>query len=272
MTEEELRAQLRQVDELTPPGTGFEAKALYAGQRRLARRRSWSTGLLGVAAAVVVGSLVVVNVNHPSTTSSGSSAAGVAPDKRADAPSAANGSPGPLQGGSTGGPAGDSSGPSPSTIRPSVGDPGFDFGGQGVPDALAAVSSTLARPPFDDIYSGMRLQTTPTSEARYYLTRIDPAAMAVVTRGLPAGAPVVFIESAYSAKACAVTLAAVTKQVPTLQSQTFPVQDVSCDPLGRVAVVLGPTATDGQRGSLQARYGDTVEVVGADAVPRPTGG
>ncbi len=272
MTEDQLRDQMRQVDDLTPPDTGFEAKALYAGQRRLARRRSWSMGLLGSAAAVVVGSLVVVNVNHPSTSSSGSAVAGAAPEKRADAPSAPNGGADPLQGSTAGTAGGDTSGPSPSTVRPRVGDPGFDFDGVGVPSALAAVSSTLARPPYDEIYSGMSLQRTPTAEARYYLTRLDPAAMAVVTQGLPASAPVAFVQSAYSAKACAVTLAMVTDQVPTLRGQGLPVEDVSCGLLGRVAVRLGPDSTDGQRGSLRARFGDVVEVVAAGAGSAPTGG
>jgi len=272
MTEDQLRERMRQVDDLTPPDTGFEAKALYAGQRRLARRRSWSTGLLGAAAAVVVGSLVVVNVNHPSTTSSGSSAAGAAPERRADAPSAANGGAG-LPQGSTGGTAGgDTSAATPRTVRPSVGDPGFDFDDPAVASALTAVGSTLARPPYDAIYSGMSLQKVPTAEARYYLTRLDPGAMGVVTRGLPAGAPVAFVQSAYSAKACAVTLAMVTEQLPALRGQGLPVEDVSCGLLGRVTVRLGPDSTDGQRGSLRARFGDVVEVVAADAEPAPTGG
>jgi len=35
--------------------------------------------------------------------------------------------------------------------------------------------------------------------------------------------------------------------------------------------VFGPSATEGQRGSVKARYEDVVEVVDAEAVPTATG-
>jgi len=35
--------------------------------------------------------------------------------------------------------------------------------------------------------------------------------------------------------------------------------------------VLGPSATEGQRGSVKARHEDVVEVVDANAVPTATG-
>ncbi len=39
----------------------------------------------------------------------------------------------------------------------------------------------------------------------------------------------------------------------------------------RPAVVLGPSATEGQRGSVKARHEDVVKVVDANAVPTATG-
>ena len=77
MTEDQLRDQLRRVDDLTPPpAPDFAARAMRAAGRGAERRRTWGKGLLGVAAAIVIGTFAVMNLPRPST--SASSAAGVA--------------------------------------------------------------------------------------------------------------------------------------------------------------------------------------------------
>jgi hypothetical protein len=275
MTEEELRERLRMVDDLTPPDADFEVRALSSGQRRLAARRGWARGLLGAAAVVVVGSLTWAGITHPSTTS-GTSAAGVAAEKQAGAPSAQDRSPGPGQGGAPGSTAGPRAAqPAPATSLPtivaSIGGPRFDFTRNGVPGALSAVASSLAKPPYDEVYTAMRVVPAPSAQVRVYLTRFDPAAMAVVTQGLPSGTPITFVQSAYSTRACAVTLARVGQDAPALQQQGVPVAGFSCGDLGRVAVALGPTATEGRRDLVKARYGDVVDVAPAEPTTTPPG-
>ncbi len=257
MTEERLREQLHRVDELTPPDAGgFDERALAAGQRRLAQRRTWSTGLLGAAAAVVIGTLIVVNVpQHSGVTSS---VAGAAPERQSAQPAApGSGDVAPGQG--LAGPTADAKAPaSPTTVVARAGDPGFAW--DSAADALARVRTTLTSRPYDEIFTGVVVRPAPEAQATYYLTRLDPAAMAVVTEGVPRAAPIAFVQSAYSATACSANLDRVRTDVPALRQGGFPVADVACDDLGRVRITLGADATDGQRTSLRQRYGDIASV------------
>ena len=249
MTEDQLREQMHRIDELTPPGTAFEDQALYAGQRRLARRRAWSRGLTGAAAAVVIGALAIPALTRPPDSAS----TAAAPEGRGAAASAVPAAPGTLGAGSD--PAGTATG-----MPPAAGDPAR-AGEAGVASALALVTAALQRPPYDEIYTAVRPASTPGDPVRFYLTRLDPAATAFITAGLPAGTPVTFVTSAYSAAACASTLARVGADLPTLGQDGIPFAGTGCDELGRVSIVLGRGATPGQRSALQLRYGDLVAVL-----------
>ena len=76
--EELLRARLHEVDDLQPPD-GFELRALRAGRDRLKRRRAWTRGLVGAAAAVAVGALAIPAVGRLGAT--GGAASGTAASK-----------------------------------------------------------------------------------------------------------------------------------------------------------------------------------------------
>lgn len=267
MTEDQLREQMGRVDELTPPDNGFEAKALYAGQRRLARRRSWTTGLVGAAAAVVVGG-VVIHLGDSGSNASTSSA-GAAPEQgqsgaatpglSSDNSKAASG-PGPSAGPNRG--PGIAQETSPATLPTTVPGRGFDWQSSASTTALTTARATLSAPPYDEVYTGMAIydQASPV-ELRVSLTRFDPAAMRVVTDAFPAGSPIAFVQSAYSARACATTLKTVNGDLPALRSAGFPVVDVACNiETGRVDIRLEATATTGQRSSLATRYGDVVNI------------
>ena len=256
MTEDQLREQMHRIDELTPPGTAFEDQALYAGQRRLARRRAWSRGLTGAAAAVVIGALAIPALTrHPDSASTAA-----APEGRGAAASAVPAAPGTLGAGSdTLGAGSDPAGTVTGSLPP-AGDPAR-AGEAGVASALALVTTALQRPPYDEIYTAVRPASAPGDPVRFYLTRLDPAATAFITAGLPAGTPVTFVTSAYSAAACASTLARVGADLPTLQQDGIPFAVTGCDELGRVSIVLGRGASAGQRSALQLRYGDLVAVL-----------
>ncbi|MDQ6715422.1 MAG: hypothetical protein M3Z83_04865, partial [Actinomycetota bacterium] len=204
MTEDQLREQLREqlhrVDDLTPPDPdGFDRRVLVAGRRQLSRRRAWSTGLLGAAAAVVIGTLVVVSLPRGAGTSA-SSVAGAAPGQQTAPAAPGAGGPESSKQGIAAPTAGVDSA-APPTLVARVGNPAFLFAS--VAQQLGDIAAILGAPPFDDLYSGLQLVPAPAAQARYYLTRIDPAAVAAVTDRLPADAPVTFVQSAYSAKACA---------------------------------------------------------------------
>ena len=274
MTEDQLREQMHRIDELSPPGTAFEDhafedhafedRALYAGQRRLARRRAWSRGLAGAAAAVVIGALALpVLTRQPDGVSTAA-----APERRgAAAPT------GPASAGTTGAGsdlAGTATGLPWAAGEPAAGVPGR-VGEQGVASALALVTAALQRPPYDEIYTAVRPASAPGDPVRFYLTRLDPAATALVTAGLPAGTPITFLTSAYSAAACASTLARVGADLPTLAPDGIPLAGTGCDELGRVSIVLGRGATAGQRSAHQFRYGDRVTVGQETSSGAPSG-
>lgn len=253
MTEDQLREQMHRIDELTPPGTAFEDQALYAGQRRLARRRAWSRGLTGATAAVVIGALAVPALTrHPDSASTAA-----APEGRGAAASSLPAAPGtPGAGNDTQGGGSDPA----------------QAGESGVASALALVTAALQRPPYDEIYTAVRPGSATGDPLRFYLTRLDPAATALITAGLPAGTPVTFVTSAYSAKACASTLARVGADLPTLQQDGIPFAGTGCDELGRVSIVLGRGAAPAQGRALELRYGDLVAVRQESSSGAPPGG
>ena len=265
MTEDQLREQMHRIDELTPPGTAFEEQALYAGRRRLARRRTWSRGLTGAAAAVVIGALAVpVLTRQPDGVSTAAAPEG--PGAAAPTVPAAPGTPGAV-----GDLAGTATGLPSAAGEPAAGVPAR-AGEQGVASALALVTAALQRPPYDQIYTAVRPASAPGDPVRFYLTRLDPAATALVTAGLPAGTPVTFLTSAYSAAACASTLDRVSADLPTIAPDGMPFVVAGCDELGRVSIVLGRGAVPAQGRALALRYGDLVAVRQEASTGGPSGG
>lgn len=100
MTEDQVRDQLRRVDDLTPPpAPDFAARAMRASTLRAERRRTWGKGVLGVAAAIAIGTLAVTNLPRPSSSNSsaasGAAAPGVAAPEAATAGGAPTGTTGP---------------------------------------------------------------------------------------------------------------------------------------------------------------------------------
>ncbi len=69
--EELLSDRLHEVDAVEPPDPDFEFRALRAGRERLKRRQSWTRGLVGAAAAVVIGAVAVPTLGRMNVTSGG---------------------------------------------------------------------------------------------------------------------------------------------------------------------------------------------------------
>lgn len=278
MTEDQLRRQMHRVDELTPPADGFESKAWYAGRQRLARRRAWTTGLAGAAVAVaaVGAGVLVVTLPRQSASTTASGAAGAAGAEQGPAVE-----DGPGSAGSTAGPSADeragevpggqvpgapaatpTTRPSPTTL-PLTGTSPYDWNTPQAVDAVAAVQATLSAPPFDEVFTALRVDRSgPQPYLLVHLTRFDAPAMRATAAGFPPGTPIAFAQSAYSAKACAATLTRVQADEPQLAAEGYAVTKVSCDETGRVDIHLDGASTTQERvDALQGRYGDVVTVL-----------
>ncbi|HEY5421003.1 MAG TPA: hypothetical protein VIL10_09725, partial [Marmoricola sp.] len=91
--EDLLREQLHEMDTVEPPDPDFEFRALRAGRERLKRRQAWTRGLVGAAAAIVIGAVAIPSLGRLGTVTGGASSgsavagAGSAPS----APDAATG-------------------------------------------------------------------------------------------------------------------------------------------------------------------------------------
>lgn len=276
VSEDQLRRRLRQVDELAPPD-GFESKAWYAARQRLARRRAWTTGLAGAAVAVAVAGagVFVLTLPRQSTSTTASGAAAPGPEQGPaveDGPGAGGSTAGPSAderageapgGGAPGAPAATAtSRPSPTTL-PLTGTSSFDWKTPQAVDAVAAVQATLSAPPFDEVFTSLRVDRSgPQPYLLVHLTRFDAAAMRATEAGFPPGTPIAFAQSAYSAKACATNLSRVQADEPQLAAEGYVVRKVSCDETGRVNIHLdGAGVTQEQVDALQRRYGDVVTVL-----------
>ena len=65
--EDLLREQLHEMDTVEPPDPDFEFRALRAGRERLKRRQAWTRGLVGAAAAIVIGALAIPSLGRLGT-------------------------------------------------------------------------------------------------------------------------------------------------------------------------------------------------------------
>ena len=83
--EELLREQLHEMDTVEPPDPDFEFRALRAGRERLKRRQAWTRGLVGAAAAIVIGAIAIPSMGRLGTVTGGAgSGSAVAGADRAD--------------------------------------------------------------------------------------------------------------------------------------------------------------------------------------------
>ena len=245
--EDLLRDRLHEADSIKPPDPDFEFRALRAGQERLKRRRSWTRGLVGAAAAVVVGALAIPALGRLQVgegTSAGGSAAGSA----LSAPEAA-----------TGGSGADASGPNLAR----AGTPPDGMSLENVPDDLrqtfAQVRGVLAAPPYDDVFSSLTYDPSvpPNGRVVLHLTRPDTRAINVARTAF-AGRDVAVETSAYSLASCNQTWAALAAD-PQLRPDTVTITVLGCDANGRVAVRVTPNAPPASVARL-AEYGDTLSL------------
>jgi hypothetical protein len=243
--EDRLRSRLREVDDLEPPDQGFELRALRAGRDRLKRRQSWTRGLVGAAAAVVVGALAVPTIGRmsaPEHATSGASSAGSA----VAAPQA------PEAGGS-----GDRDS---AAAGPDV---------ENVETVLVGLRPVLAKS-YPEAFTAVTVDSGQTPLAVVlHMTAPTPAAEKTVRAALPPAVDVVTEPSAFSAAQCQATLARVTADRSNLTTQGYAVGSLTCEPDGRVAVEVTNLVTAEQIQALTVRYGDGVTVVQAVATPTP---
>ncbi len=180
--EDLLRERLHAVDELTPPDTHFEARALRAGRARANRRRSWARGLVGVAAAAAIGVFVVPSVLRSSVSSGGSAASSA----EAAATATKAGPDGPLQQPRSQ-PGGDV------TLTLPVGTTPFDWRSAAGEARLAQLRASLAGPQFAASHTSVRIDDSASpSRLVVRMGTYEAGVIALVTDAFPAGSPIVF--------------------------------------------------------------------------------
>ena len=248
--EELLRDRLHEVDRIEPPDPDFEFRALRAGRERLKERQSWKRGLLGLAAAVVIGALAIpalgrLNIGVGGASSSGGGAAAGSALSAPSAPEAATS--GNAQDLAKGGAAPDGS--------------SLD----NVPDQYRATVSrlrvTLAAPPYDTVFTALTFDPSVPPQGRVvlHLTTPDPAAINLVQSTFAGGPEVVVETSAFTLASCNQTWTALTVD-PQLRPDTVTITILGCDANGRVAVRVTPDVPPAPLARLQS-YGDAVDVV-----------
>jgi hypothetical protein len=248
--EELLSERLHEVDSVSPPDPDFEFRALRAGREKLKRRQAWTRGLVGAAAAVVIGALAVPALGRIGTLggggANGTSAGGAG--AAASAPEAATG--------------GDAS--ARDLVAP--GSPPDGMSLDNVPDSLrvtfAKVRSVLAAPPYDGVYTALTFDPSvpPNGRVVVHLTQPDPGAIAEVRSAFVGGPDVVVEPSAFSLTSCRSTWTTVAAD-PQVSSQGVTVALLGCDANGRLAVRVAPDAPPATVDHLKG-YGDSVYVVG----------
>ena len=198
--EEHLRDRLHEVDAVEPPDRDFEFRAMRAGRERLKERQSWKRGLLGIAAAVVIGALAIPalgRLDFGGGTGAGGTSAGGA-GSALSAPEAATSGGGAGQDLAKGGTA-----PDGSTL-------------DNVPDEYRAIIArlrvTLAAPPYDPIFTALTFDPSvpPMGRAILHLTRPDAGAIDLVRSAFGGGADVVVETSAFTLGSCNQTWTALT--------------------------------------------------------------
>jgi len=246
--EELLRDRLHEVDAVEPPDPDFEFRALRAGRERLKERRSsWRRGLLGLAAAVVIGALAIPALGRLDLGggSGASTAGGAAAGSALKAPEAAtSGSAQDLAKGGTA--------PDGSSL-------------DSVPDQYRAIIArlrvTLAAPPYDTVFTALTFDPSvpPTGRVVLHLTRPDAGAIDLVRSAFKGGPDVVVETSAFTLASCNQTWNALTVD-PQLRPDTVTITILGCDANGRVAVRVTPDAPPVSVDRLKG-YGDAVDVV-----------
>lgn len=266
-TEDLLRARLHEIDTLQPPEPDdFEFRALETGQQRIGRRRSWTRGLLGAAAALAIGVLAFPIVGRSPYGSSSSGAAagagstvGSAQVLGGEAQSAAGQAP-PAPA-----PTSPASGP---TSLPPTGTAAYDFDSTEGAAAIQRLSATLSQPPYSAHFTSLSVDdSTYPYRLVVHMPDVDPGVMAAVAAAFPPGAPILYARAPYSSASCQTTLARVEADRPTLARQGFAVGGTSCDVDGRVRLQLTAPPTPKQTSELSARYGDTVAATVSVAIP-----
>lgn len=260
-----LRDRLHEVDELVPPDTGFEQRALRAGRERVHRRRSWTRGLVGVAAAVMIGALVVPAVARHEISSGGSaSSAGVAEAPASSDVGQDNGQPGPgLQAPENQTGAGSTA---VSTI-PATGSLDYNWNAPSAAAALAQLRSKLSGAAFSPFYTSLTIDDSTFPRALVvHLTQFDLPTMNIVAQAFPPGTPISFAKSAYSAASCAATLDRIVTDRTELAQAGYLIGSTACASDGRVQLQLN-SADPTRLAGLRARYGDPVVVTASVGVP-----
>jgi hypothetical protein len=198
--EEILSDRLHEVDAVEPPDPDFEFRALRAGRERLKRRQAWTRGLVGAAAAVVIGAVAVPTLGRINVSSGGAGSAVAGSPAGAAAPEAATSGDArdlsaPSSQPGTGGPA-----PAPSgdaTLTLPLGQVPFDWRSADGAARLSQLRDTLAGPQYAN--QGVTL-TVDESVAPPRLTvrmaRYAPEVVSLVTSAFPPGAPIVFVLAA----------------------------------------------------------------------------
>jgi hypothetical protein len=201
--EELLSDRLREVDAVEPPSRDFEFRALRAGRERMKRRQAWTRGLIGAAAAVVIGAVAIPSLGRLDTSGGGSAtSAGSAAGSAASAPEAATGgapkdlsAPGNQPDGVAPSPA-----PAPggdATLTLPIGQVPFDWRSADGAARLSRLREALAGPQYagDGVTLTVDESVSPP-RLTVRLVRYAPEVVSLVTSAFPPGAPIVFIVGA----------------------------------------------------------------------------
>lgn len=242
--EDLLRDRLHEVDAMDPPDPDFEFRAVRAGRNRLKERQSWKRGLLGLAAAVVIGALAIPALGRLNLGGGTGTSAGGAGSALSAPEAATSGSAQDLAKGGT---------------------PPDGMNLDSVPDQYRATISrlrvALAAPPYDAVYTALTFDpsVSPLGRVVLHVTRPDAGAIDLVRSAFAGGPEVVVETSAFTLAGCNRTWAQLQTD-PQLQPDTVTITVLGCDANGRVAVRVTPDAPPASVARLQS-YGDALDVV-----------
>ena len=242
--EDLLRDRLHEVDAMDPPDPDFEFRAVRAGRNWLKERQSWKRGLLGLAAAVVIGALAIPALGRLNLGGGTGTSAGGAGSALSAPEAATSGSAKDLAKGGT---------------------PPDGMNLDSVPDQYRATISrlrvALAAPPYDAVYTALTFDpsVSPLGRVVLHVTRPDAGAIDLVRSAFAGGPEVVVETSAFTLAGCNRTWAQLQTD-PQLQPDTVTITVLGCDANGRVAVRVTPDAPPASVARLQS-YGDALDVV-----------
>ena len=241
--EDLLRERLHEMDAVDPPDGDLEFRALRAGRERLRRRQAWTRGLVGAAAAVVIGALAIPSLGRLDVSGSG----GTSGASVASAPEAA-----------TGGSAQDLKAPgAPPAGNDSAGQ-GSSGGAASVQATVDSLTQTLRQGAYAKVFTALTYESSGAGQVVVHLTREDPGAMALVRSAFPNGPPVVFAQSAYTLAQCQQLETDVQGNILYLRDRGIPLLSTACNADGRVVVEI--SGTDTEKAIVEDKYGDMVVV------------